>query len=228
MKIKYLGHSCFLLEVQGKKILTDPFISSNPLAKDIIDIDSIECEYILVSHGHLDHVEDLERIYKNQPKCTLISNFELTQYFRKRGLEKFHPMGPGGKWTFDFGILHMVPECHSNSLPDGSYGGSPIGFVLESGGKTIYFAGDTGLHHDMKHIKMFHKLNLAFFPIGGCFTMDIDQAVVAAKYVGTKNVLAMHYDTNPMIQINKVNVLKKAKKHNIKLIFMEIGGSMEI
>ena len=228
MKLQFLGHATFLVEVNGKKVLIDPFITSNPLVKGRVKVKDIECDYILITHGHIDHVEDLEEIYKNQDRCVLVSTIELVNYYKKKGLSRCHPMNPGGKWKFDFGTLYVVPECHANSLPDGTYGGSALGFIIEANGKTIYYAGDTALHHDMKHIPLFHKLDYGILPIGGCFTMDIDQAVVAAKYIGTDNIIPMHFDTNPMIEINKNYVNKKAEEANVKLRYMDIGETIDV
>ncbi len=264
MKIIFLGHATFLVEIGSTKILFDPFISSNPLAKDIdIDIDSIKTDYILISHGHLDHVEDLERIYKNQEKCTLISNYEITAYYKNKGLSRIHPIMPGGKWKFHFGTVYAVEEAHSSSMPDGTYGGVPMGFVIETDttrenlltsnelstinninietdkdtivnknknknkDKTFYFAGDTGLHLNMKLIADFHTVDFAILPIGGNFTMDIEQAMVATDFINTNKVIAMHYDTNDFIKVNKNAALNIAKSKNKKLIFMDIGESLE-
>ncbi len=227
MKVTFLGHACFIIEVGGSRLLFDPFISSNPFAKNI-NIDDIKVDYILVSHGHVDHVQDLERIYNNQEKVTLISTIEIANWYKNnKGFTRLHPMSPGGKWKFDFGIVNVVSECHSSSLPDGTYAGIPLGFVIESENKTFYFAGDTGLHQNMKQIADFHKVDFALFPIGGNFTMDIDQAVIAADYVKTKKIIGMHYDTDFMIKINHKTVMETAKKHKKELILMEIGNSLD-
>src|SRR5690606_27941132 len=122
MKVNYLGHSSFLLQANGKRILIDPFISPNELAKEI-DVNKIECDYILVSHGHSDHVADLVEIAK-RTKATVVSSFELVEWASKQGVENIHPMNIGGSWNFDFGTVKMTYAAHSNSLPDGTYGGN--------------------------------------------------------------------------------------------------------
>ncbi|HET8963567.1 MAG TPA: metal-dependent hydrolase, partial [Chitinophagales bacterium] len=137
MKIIYYGHSCFLVEVLGKRLLFDPFITPNPLAK-AIDIKTIKTDYILLSHGHLDHVADVIEIQKNT-NATIIGNFEVVTWFQKHGIENFHPMNIGGQWTFDFGVVKIVHAAHSSSMPDGSYGGNPGGFIISSKEATFYY-----------------------------------------------------------------------------------------
>ena len=148
MELTYFGHSCFLLSTSKARILFDPFISPNPLAKQI-DVDAIEADYILLSHGHVDHVTDVERIAQKNPKVKIISNYEIVSHLEKKGIEG-HPMNLGGQWCFDFGTVKMVHAQHSSSFPDGSYAGCPAGFVLQADGLTLYYAGDTSLTYDMK------------------------------------------------------------------------------
>ena len=161
MKITYYGHSCFEIVVNGKKLLFDPFISPNELAKSI-DITQIKPDYILVSHGHWDHIADAVTIAK-QSGATIIANYEVTQWLKKEGVEKVHEMNTGGKWMYDFGKVKCVAAMHSSSLPDGAYGGSAMGFIIESSEGNFYYAGDTALTYDMKLIGEFRKLN---FEIG--------------------------------------------------------------
>ncbi len=129
MKLNYYGQSSFLLEVNGTKILFDPFISPNELAKDI-DVEKIECDYILVSHGHYDHVADLVAIAK-RTNAKVVSSFEIVDWLKGQGVENAHPMNLGGSWKFDFGKVKMVYAAHSNSLPDGTYAGTAAGFIIE-------------------------------------------------------------------------------------------------
>ena len=144
MRITYYGHSCFMAEIKGKKLLFDPFITPNELAKDI-NIADIEPDYILLSHGHNDHVADAEAIAKSSG-ATIIANYEVAMWFAGKGITKYHPMNHGGKWDFDFGTVKVVNAVHSSSMPDGSYGGNPIGFVIISEEKNFYYSGDTALH----------------------------------------------------------------------------------
>lgn len=226
MQITYYGHSCFMIETEGKKLLFDPFITPNELAKNI-NIDTLKPDYILLSHGHQDHVADVERIYKNS-KATLVSNFEVVSWFAGKGIENNHPMNHGGRKKWDWGSVKMVNAIHSSSLPDGSYGGNPAGFVVEMKNKTFYFAGDTALTMDMKLIGEEFKIDFAFMPIGDNFTMGIDDALKAADFVGTKTIIGMHYDTFPYIAIDQNDVHKVAAKAGKELKLLEIGQTITL
>jgi L-ascorbate metabolism protein UlaG (beta-lactamase superfamily) len=223
MNFTYYGQSCFLLEADGKKFLFDPFITPNPLAKDI-DITTIEADYILVSHGH--HVADLVALGK-QTGALVIAMVEVTEWAQKQGLTNLHPMN-FGRQKFDFGTLRMVWATHSSSMPDGSYGGNPAGFVLETAGKTIYFAGDTSLNADMKLLADLYTLDYAILPIGGNFTMDVDDAVLSSKYINCDKVIGVHYDTMPVITIDKEEALAKFKRENLTLLLPSIGETIAL
>ncbi len=226
MNITYYGHACFEVELEGIKLLFDPFITPNPLASGI-DVSAIQVDYILLSHGHEDHVEDVEKIYENS-NCTIISSFEVVSWFQKKGLENGHPMNHGGKWTFDFGTVKMVSAIHSSSLPDGANGGNPAGFVITTGNTRFYYAGDSALTYDMKLIPMDGKIDFAFLPIGDNFTMDILDAAKAASFVETNKVVAMHFDTFPYIEIDKDHARDVFEKHQIELILPVIGETIEL
>ncbi|MGE0932281.1 metal-dependent hydrolase [Peijinzhouia sedimentorum] len=226
MKITFLGHSSFLIETTGKRLLFDPFITPNPLAKDI-NIDELKPDYILLSHGHADHVADAEEIAK-KTGATIVANFEVATWFENKGVEKTHPMNHGGSWDFDFGRVKYVNAVHSSCMPDGSYGGNPGGFVIETGGKTFYYAGDTALTLDMKLIGEEFNIDFAFMPIGSNFTMDYKDAIKAAKFVDTKKVIGMHFDTFPYIKISHEAALEEASKNGIDLQVLEIGASVQL
>ena len=226
MKLTYFGHSCFLIETEGIKVLFDPFTEGNPLASQI-NVDEIETDYILVSHGHGDHVSDVEKVYANTG-AKLISTFEVVNWFQNKGVENNHPMNHGGKISLDFGTAKMVNAVHSSSMPDGSYGGHPAGFVIETKEKTFYFAGDTALHQDMKQIADEYKLDFAVLPIGDNFTMGIDDALIAADYVGTSHIIGVHYDTFPYIKIDHEEAMIKAGNQDKKLQLLKIGETILI
>ncbi|WP_316816650.1 metal-dependent hydrolase [Pedobacter nyackensis] len=225
MKYTYYGQSCFLLEADGKKFLFDPFISHNPLAKDI-DVKSIEADYILVSHGHGDHVADLT-VIANQTNAQVIAMVEVADWIKKQGVKNVTDIN-FGKSKFDFGTLRTVWAVHSSSNPDGSYGGNPAGFVLELEGKTVYFAGDTALTLEMKILADLYNLDYAILPIGGHYTMDVDDALVATKYLDCDKVIGVHYNTFPPIQIDTEEAQAKFKRENKVLLLPQIGETIEL
>jgi L-ascorbate metabolism protein UlaG (beta-lactamase superfamily) len=208
MNITYLGHSSFLIEFGGKKLVFDPFISPNPAAAGI-NVDDIKADYVLLSHGHGDHVADAERIAK-QNGATIISNYEIATYYGGKGING-HGMNHGGKYHFDFGWVKYVYATHSSVLPDGTYGGNPGGFVIwnDTDG-CFYFAGDTGLTLDMQLIPMTcPKLDLAILPVGDNFTMGYDDATIAAEFIQCDTIIGCHYDTFPPVKIDH-NAAKNA------------------
>lgn len=225
MKFTYYGQSCFSIEADGKKFLFDPFISHNPLAKDV-DISKIEADYILVSHGHGDHVADLVQIAK-QSKAQVIAMVEVAAWIKKQGVENVTDIN-FGKSKFDFGTLRTVWAVHSSSNPDESYGGNPAGFVLELEGKTIYFAGDTALTLEMKLLADLYKLDYAILPIGGHYTMDVDDALVATKFLECEKVIGVHYNTFPPIAIDTEEAVEKFKRENKTLLLPGIGETIEL
>ncbi|MEM6320442.1 MAG: metal-dependent hydrolase [Bacteroidota bacterium] len=227
MKITYYGQSCFLIETNGKKILTDPFISYNELAKDV-DVDSIETDYIAVSHGHQDHIADLESIAK-RTGAKVITSFEIHSWANQQGIDNTHPMNTGGKWTFDFGTIMCVNAVHSSSFPDGSYAGPAMGFVIWNEEGCLYFAGDTALTMDMKLIPMLcPKVDIALLPIGDNFTMDVKQAIFASDFIECDQVIGCHYDTFGFIKIDKAAAKKAFADKGKDLILLEIGASREM
>lgn len=225
MKYTYYGQSCFLLEAEGTKFLFDPFISPNPLAA-AINLQDITADYILVSHGHGDHVADLEVLGK-QTGALIIAMPEVADWAGKQGLTNIHPMNYGIT-RFDFGRLRMVWATHSSSMPDGSYGGNPAGFVLETAGKTIYFAGDTSLNMDMKLLADLYKLDYAILPIGGNYTMDPDDALIASKFVNCDRIIGVHYNTFPAIEIDTEVAVAKFQRENKQLLLPAIGETIDL
>ena len=158
----------------------------------------------------------------------MISNFEIVSWFAEKGVTDAHPMNHGGSWKFDFGSVKYVNAVHSSMLPDGSYGGNPGGFVVETDEGNFYFAGDTALHMDMKLIPMQTKLDFAILPIGDNFTMGIDDAVLAAKFVETDKAIGVHYDTFGFIKIDKASAIESFNNNNIQLMLPSIGETIEI
>ena len=225
MKITFYGQSSLGIEVAGKNIIVDPYISANEMASHI-NIEDLKADYILVTHAHGDHVLDVEAIAK-RTGATIVSNAEIATYYEKKGF-KSHPMNHGGSWKFDFGSVKYVSAIHSSSFNDGTYGGNPGGFVIESEHKNVYIAGDTALTFDMKLIPLRTKLDLAILPIGNNFTMDIDDAIIASDFVECDKVLGCHYDTFGYIKIDHEEAKKKFFDKGKDLMLLEIGASLEL
>ena len=225
MKITFYGHATLGIEVGGKNIIVDPFISANDKANHI-DIDSLKADYIFLTHAHQDHILDVEVIAKNTG-ATIVSNYELASHFGHKGFN-FFPMNHGGSTKFEFGKVKYVQAVHSSSLPDGSYGGNPGGFVIEGDHKNVYIAGDTALTMDMKLIPMRTKLDLAVLPIGDNFTMDIEDAIIASDFVECNKVLGVHYDTFGIIEIDSEEAISKFSDKGKELILLEVGESIEL
>lgn len=226
IKITYLGHSTFLFTIKDKSLLFDPFIRPNGLAAEI-EISDLNPDFILVTHGHEDHVADVETIAK-QSNAMVVSNFEIVSWFQRKGIENVHPMNHGGSKSFDFGSVKYVSAIHSSTLPDGASGGNPGGFVVRCEEGTFYFAGDTALTYDMKLIGEEFDIDFALLPIGDNFTMGIKDALKAADFVGTNKIIGMHYDTFPYIQINKEAALEQAHDAGKELILLTIGSSITL
>ncbi len=225
MKITFLGHATLLLEFNNKKILVDPFISGNPSASHI-DIDNIKCDYIFITHGHQDHVLDVERIARNNPNALLVSNYEIVTWFQEKQING-HPLNHGGKKDFDFGTVKYVNAIHSSVLPDGSYGGNPGGFVIYNDEKSIYIAGDTALTRDMDLIPLTcPKLDVAVLPIGDNFTMGYEDASIASDLIACDKIIGYHYDTFPPIVLDKEKAIKHFEELGKELILMNIGESV--
>ncbi len=225
MKITFYGHASLGITITDVHIIVDPFISANPKASHI-DINSLEADYILLTHAHQDHVLDVEAIAK-RTNAVIVSNAEIATYYAKKGFQT-HPMNHGGSWNFEFGNLKYVSAIHSSSFPDGTYGGNPGGFVIEGERKNIYIAGDTALTMDMKLIPMRTKLDLAILPIGNNFTMDIEDAILASDFVECDKILGYHYDTFGYIEINKEQAIKQFFDKGKDLMLLNIGDSIEL
>lgn len=226
MEITYFGHSCFLVDIGGFRVLFDPFITFNEQAQGV-DKSKIEADYILLSHAHQDHMADAE-YFATKDNAELVAIYEVCEWFKGKGVEKVQPMNIGGKVVLPFGTVKMVNAVHSSVLPDGTYGGNPAGFVIESGEKTFYFAGDTALTYDMKIMAEQYKIDFAILPIGGRLTMDIDDAVIAANWVNTRRIIGMHYDTWPLIKIDHIEAMEIARHAGKELTLMQIGQSITI
>ena len=225
MKVTYYGHACFSVVVGGKTLLFDPFISGNPLAK-AIDVKSVPADFILVSHGHDDHVDDAVAIAK-RTKALVIANFEVANWLEQQGAPRVHALNHGGGFQFDFGRAKFVNAVHSSTMPDGTNGGNAGGFVIETAEGNFYYSGDTALTLDMKLVGESTKLKLAVLCIGDNFTMGPDDAVKAAEFVRCNEILGVHYDTFPPIKIDHAAAQEKFKAAGKHLHLLSIGGTRD-
>jgi L-ascorbate metabolism protein UlaG (beta-lactamase superfamily) len=227
MKLTYYGHSCFSVEIKGQRLLFDPFITFNELANNIIDVDTIKADYILLSHGHEDHIADCVRI-ASQTGAKVIASWEVHGWLNKQGITNTHPLNTGGKWDFDAFTVKCTAAQHSSGLPDGSYGGNPMGFVITSEAGNFYYSGDTALTVDMQLIPKWAKLNFAVLPIGDNFTMGASDATTCAGMIDCKTVVGVHYDTFGYIKIDHEKAVKTFSAAGVELKLVNIGESVEL
>ncbi|MEL6256387.1 MAG: metal-dependent hydrolase [Bacteroidota bacterium] len=199
MKISFYGHSAFGVEINGKHLVFDPFISGNP-ASDV-DHQSIPADHILLTHGHGDHLGDTIDISK-RTSAPVISNYEIFTWLASQGVEGGIGMNFGGIIDLGYCIVKMVLAIHSSTLPDGSPAGNPCGFIVESDEGNFYYSGDTSLHYDMKLIGEMHKLDFAILCVGGHFTMGVEDSLIASNFINTGVVIGMHYDTMDVLKID--------------------------
>ena len=195
VSITWHGHGTVSLDVGGKKILVDPFFTDNPSAK--VSADDVQADYILLTHGHGDHVGDALSIAQ---RCNslVIANFEICDWISAKGHENVHAQHIGGGYDHPFGHVKLTIAFHGSGLPDGAYGGMPGGFLLTIEDKRIYIAGDTALYSDMQLIGR-GGLDLAVLPIGDNFTMGPEDALQAVKFLEPAVVMPYHYNTWPPI-----------------------------
>jgi L-ascorbate metabolism protein UlaG (beta-lactamase superfamily) len=225
VELTYHSHACFGIEVDGTQLLIDPFLTGNELAD--VTAEEVQPDYILVSHGHGDHVGDTVPITQ-RTGAMAIANFEVANWLAAQGVERTHPLHIGGGREFDFGRVQLTIAHHGSSMPDGSYGGNPAGFLLTLGGKRIYHACDTGLFYDMKLIGE-GGLDLAILPIGDNFTMGPDDALRAVKLLDPKVVIPIHYGTFDVInQDPEVFAARVEAETEAKCLVMNPGDTYQL
>ncbi len=224
LKATFLGHSCVMATDGKYNIIIDPFLTGNPQAT--IKASDVKVDFILVTHGHGDHLGDAVDISKRN-KATIIAPNELAAYISKSGAQ-VHNMHIGGARNFPFGRVKLTIAHHGSAAgEDLFYTGVPCGFLVTMGGKTMYHSGDTGLFYDMKLIGEMNQIDLAFLPIGDNFTMGIDDAVKAVEFLRPKKVVPIHYKTWPVIDTEPEEFAAKLKNSPSKVIIIKPGESME-
>jgi L-ascorbate metabolism protein UlaG (beta-lactamase superfamily) len=225
IKVTWYSHACFLIETDGGKLLIDPFITDNPLSP--INSEEVDADYILVSHGHGDHLGDTVNIAK-RTGAMVISNAEIQNWLLGQGIENVHPQHIGGGFDYPWGRVKLTHALHGSALPDGSYGGNPCGFLLYLQGKKLYHACDTGLFYDMKLIGE-EGIDLAILPIGDNFTMGPEDALRAVKLIKPAHVIPIHYNTFDVIKQDPHAWANRVKEEtSVKVTVMNPGDHIEL
>ena len=223
-QVRFLGHSCVTITEGNHKLIIDPFLTGNPKAP--VKADDIDVNFVLISHGHGDHLGDGIAIAKRN-NATVIANFELANMCANEGVN-IHPMHVGGRHDFDFGSVKLTIAHHGGGAGEDAsrYTGPPVGFLVTIGGKTIYHSGDTGLFYDMKLIGEMNRIDLAFLPIGDNFTMGVDDAVKAVEFLRPAKVVPFHYGTWPLIETNPEDF--KAKVTGAEVVILKPGETYDV
>ncbi len=223
--ITWLGHSAFTIDIDGHQIVIDPFLTGNPLASTTPD--ALHPELILLSHGHGDHVGDTVDLAR-RTGAPVVGNFEVVGWIGNQGVENVIGVNPGGTYRGDFIDAKWTIAHHSSSMPDGSYGGQPNGFVIMAGGMKLYYSGDTALFLDMQLIGEM-GIDVAFLPIGDMYTMGIDDSIRAIQFIKPKIVIPMHYNTFPPIIQDVVEWAKRVNSEtSASPIVLDPGGAYTI
>ncbi|WP_185871438.1 metal-dependent hydrolase [Blattabacterium cuenoti] len=226
MKITFFSHSTYILEIHDQCLLVDPFFSGNPVFINTNFLKFIKrVDYILLTHAHYDHVCDVELFASKFNNVLVISNYEISNYFSKKGI-KTYGINYGSFISFPFGKLKYVWAAHSSVFNDGTYGGNPGGFLLHTDEGNLYISGDTSVMHEMSIIPAFGKLKLSILPIGGRYTMDIEEAIIASNFLKSEKILGVHYDTFVDIRIDKEKAKERFFKKGKELVLLEKGKTI--
>jgi L-ascorbate metabolism protein UlaG (beta-lactamase superfamily) len=233
MKLTYLSHSCFLIETASHRLIIDPFLTGNGLAT--IKPEEVKCDYVLVTHGHFDHVGDAPEIAKRND-ATLISTYEVADYLAQKHGIKTHGMGIGGVFDFPFGRIKLTIAHHSAGYAPGGelengrfiYLGVPAGMLITAEEKTIYHASDTALFMDMQLIGQRDRIDVALLPIGDNFTMGPADAAEAARFLNARLSIPMHYNSFPLIEQDPESFVKAVTSNGMQARVLKIGESQEL
>ncbi len=218
MQITYLGHSAFEIETNGKKILIDPFLIKSP------NYNPTGVSNIFVTHGHGDHLGNAIEISK-QTGAEITAVFELANYCSAKGALS-NGINLGGWVDFDWGRAIAVPAFHSSSTPEGNYAGCPCGFIFAIEGKAIYHAGDTCLNSEMKIIGDLYQPQISILPVGGHYTMDIEQAVIASEWLKSSEIIPMHYNTFEAITVDITDFERQIRNKGKMPIILNVGQTL--
>ena len=225
VQITWLGHAAFLIEAPEGNTLIDPFITQNPRATITLE-DLPKIHMILVTHAHGDHLGDTKAIAEKHD-ALVVSTVEVVNWLKRQGVRRVHGQQAGGAYTHPAGRVKLTPAFHGSSLPDGSYGGQPVGVILEVLGKKIYHAGDTSIFGDMELLAPM-QIDLALLPIGDNFTMGPEDAILACSLIRPKMVLPMHYGTWPVINVSPELFIKGAERSGHRVVKYSVNESFQL
>jgi L-ascorbate metabolism protein UlaG (beta-lactamase superfamily) len=227
MKLTYWGHACFLIETGSHRIVIDPYLTGNP--KAAVKADDVVCDYVVVTHGHNDHVGDAVAIARRND-ATVVGVYEVVTFLAGKGA-KVHPMQIGGARQFPFGRVKLTIAHHGSAYEENGqmrYMGNPAGALITAEGKTVYHAGDTGLFLDMQLIGEQNPIDVALLPIGDNFTMGIDDAAKATEFLKPKLAIPMHYGTFDLIDVDPNEFAQKARRPGVNVQILAPGESCEV
>lgn len=226
--LNWLGHGTWNIDADGVQIVIDPFLAPhNPSAQ--VTANDLKPQFILVTHGHGDHVADLVELAKGSG-ALVVCNFEISEWLNRQGVANVHAMNFGGSYSFPFGRVKMTVALHSSMLPDGSDGGNPCGYLINfNDGHDLYFAGDTALTYDMRLIGEVGGVDVAILPVGDNFTMGPDDAIIAAQFVRAKHVIPSHHNTFPVIEVDVEQFARRLQRETgIDCTVLAVGESLSL
>ena len=222
MKIQFFGHSCVMFTTPLGSLMIDPFLQGNPVNR--VPLEEVNPDVVVITHGHGDHFGNAVELEAKGAK--LISSVEVIGYAQKQGAKNVVGMNIGGTYHSSVGSIKFTPAWHSSSLPDGSYGGMPMGVILELDGKKIYHTGDTALFSDMGLIGK-AGIDLAFVCCGDHYTMGVDDALEAVKLIQPKALVPIHHSTFGLIEQDANALCAKAETLGVKGYPMKPGETLE-